>query len=181
MQALRREYRISLSQVDREVNWTGALVLSQPPEETPEHLTLRVLARCLLADERLELPVGGWRETGGAELFARDLTGTMAIWVHCGAVEGDLVRKAVQHNRDAALHLVFGGRGERDAFVREAEAWGRPPRGWERLSLWTFDEAVVASLSAHEAPRQRWSVTIVTDHLYVDVDGEAHEGIILRG
>ena len=47
--------------------------------------------------------------------------------------------------------------------------WGtRLPRGWDRLALWSFDPGLIAALAANESLRQRWTLTVVGDHLYAD-------------
>jgi uncharacterized protein YaeQ len=176
----RREFRLSLAHVDRAINWQGALVLSQPPLEDAAHLTLRALAHCLLHEERLEPGSAVWGGDG-PDLVARALDGSISLWARCGALDPDVVRHAVQHNRQAAVHVVFGARGDRDAFAAKVASWGRPPRGWERLTSWTFDDEVVAALAAIPEPRQRWDVTIVGDHLYVEANGQAIDGPIGRG
>ncbi len=176
----RREFRLSLAHVDREVNWQGVLVLSQPSAEEAAHLTLRALAHCLLHEERLEPGSAIWGGDG-PDMVTRALDGSISLWARCGAVDPEIVRHAVQHNRLAAVHVVFGAGADRDAFVTKVASWGRPPRGWERLSVWTFDEQAVTALTEITEPRQRWDVTIVGDHLYVEANGLAIDGSITRG
>jgi uncharacterized protein YaeQ len=177
----RREYRLTLSHVDRGVNVERPVLLSRHPLEDDAHLATRMLAYCLLHEERLEFGPG-LDEGDEPDLLARDLTGTLVTWVGCGALSPKRVRKVLQHNRAAAVHAVFDLRARRDAFVAEVASWGeRAPRGWDRLHLWTLPEAVVERLAALEAPRQRWLVTIVGEHLYVDAEGEMVDGALVRG
>lgn len=177
----RREYRLTLSDVDRGVHVTDAVLLSRHPSETEEHLTLRVLAWCLLHQERLEFGPG-LSDDDAPDLLARDLTGTLVTWIACGELSPKVARKVLQHNRAASVHVVFGRRERRDAFVAEVASWGeRPPRGWERLQIWTVPAELVERAGASEAPRQRWAVTIVGDHLYLDADGQVVDGPIQRG
>jgi uncharacterized protein YaeQ len=181
MHAERREYRLTFSNADRGVSQERPLVLSRHPSESLEHLTLRVLAWVLLYEEGLEFGPGVC--LGDApDLVVHDLTGQVTSWIACGDVSLKLARQILQHNRYAAVHVVFGGRARRDAFMDEvASARGQPPRGWDRLTLWTLDQALVAGLAADESLRQRWSVTVVGDHMYVDAGGRMHEGPVLRG
>jgi hypothetical protein len=46
--------------------------------------------------------------------------------------------------------------------------------------VWTLDAALVAALAEREDRRQRWGVTIVGDHAYVDADGRTLDGPIVR-
>jgi uncharacterized protein YaeQ len=181
MSAERREYRLAFTHVDRGFTLERALVLSRHPSESQPHLTLRVLAFLLLWQEGLTFGPGVC--VGEApDLVAHDLTGVVRTWIACGDVDPWLLRKVVQHNRDASAHVVFGATARRDAFVTEVDSWGgRRPKGWERISLWTIDEALVTELANHPALRQRWTVTLSGDRFYVDVDGALVEGGLTRG
>jgi uncharacterized protein YaeQ len=181
MSAERREYRLAFTHVDRGFTLERALVLSRHPSEAEDHLTLRVLAFLLLWQEGLSFGPGVC--VGEApDLVAHDLTGVVRTWIACGDVDPWLLRKVAQHNREAKVHVVFGAGARRDAFLAEVESWGgRRPKGWERISLWTIDEALVTGLAAHPALRQRWTVTLAGDRFYVDVDGTLAEGDVTRG
>jgi uncharacterized protein YaeQ len=176
----RREVRVNLSDVERGVQLDGhALVLAQHPSETNEHVTLRVLAWCLLYQPGIAFGPGVC-EGDAPDLELRDLTGKRSLWVGCGDVAPELARKVVQHNRDAAVHVVFGSPVRRATFVDEVARWPRRPRGWDRLSLWSIDEALVRALAPRGTLRQRWDVTIVGGVLDVVADGTPLEGAVGR-
>src|SRR5207302_303340 len=145
------------------------------PSETAEHLVLRVLAFCLVPDEGLEFGPG-LSTPEAADLWARDLTGRITTWVECGSATPEKLRHVLQHHAGAAVHHVFSGgeraeRSVRDELRAAVADWRRPPRGFETVTLWAIDPALVTALAAVEERRQKWSVTVVGDHLYVDVDG----------
>lgn len=175
--AARFEYRLTLSDADRGVDVKRPLVVARHPSETAEHLTLRVLAYCLLFDERLE-PGPGLSDPEGADLWARDLVGTLTTWVECGAADPDKVRKVMQHNADATVHAVLCD-PRREAELREGIAtWKKPPRGRGDLVLWRVDRDLVGALAAREERRQVWTVTLVGGHAYIEADGTAIDGAI---
>jgi uncharacterized protein YaeQ len=177
----RREYRLAFTHVDRGFSLERVLVLSRHPSEDLPHLTLRVLAFLLLWEEGLGFGPGVC--VGEApDLVAHDLTGAVRTFIAAGDVDPNLLRKVVQHNRGASAHVVFGSRARRDAFVAEVESWGGArPKGWERIALWTIDEELLARLSSHESPRQRWTATLSGDRFYIDVDNHLYEGDVTRG
>src|SRR4051794_31055632 len=153
----RRDYRLTLTNVERGVAREERLVLSRHPLETAEHLTLRVLTYALLWEERLELGPGV-NASDAPDLIARDLTGRVSTWIAVGDVTAQLARKIVQHTRDAFVHVVFTAPAVREAFLHDVAAWGtHPPRGWELLTLWVIDHALVEALAAREGLRQRWT------------------------
>jgi uncharacterized protein YaeQ len=181
MQGERREVRLSLSHVDRGVTLERALVLSRHSSESLERVTLRVLAFCLLADETLAPSPGGISEGDAPDLLARDPTGQLRLWVRCGSADPVTVRKAIQHNAHADAHVVFSRPERHDAFVDQVRAWTVIPRGWDRVSLWTIDRALVQALANREETRQRWTVTFVGDQLYVDNGAGTFDGPVSRG
>jgi uncharacterized protein YaeQ len=177
--AERREVRLQLSHVDRNVQLEKALVLSRHPSESLERVTLRVLAFCLLADEDVVPAPGGVSEGDAPDLLARDPTGELTVWVRCGGADPELVRKVINHNAKAAAHVVFSRPDRHEAFLAEVNQRG-PTRNWDRVTVWLVDRALVQALAAHEDTRQRWTVTAVGDHLYVDNGHGSFDGDVSR-
>lgn len=170
------EYRIALANLDRGVTVEQAVIVARHPSETQEHLVLRVLAWCLLHEERLEFGPG-LCEPDAPDLVARDLTGRITCWIECGGAAGEKLRKVVQHNPGAAVHAVFDDARRRDELRGELTGWRRAAD----VTLWLVDGALVAALAAREEHRHRWTVTVVGDHLYVDAGGATVEGAVARG
>lgn len=178
--AERREVRLTLSHVDRGVELERPLILSRHPSESLERVTLRVLAFCLLADETLEMAPGGVSEGDAPDLLARDPTGDLLVWVRCGGADLEQVRKVVNHNSRAQVHVVFSRPDRQAAFLQEVAGRGAPPRGWDRVTVWLIERALVQGLAEREDTRQRWTVTVVGDHLYVDSGAGSFDGPALR-
>jgi uncharacterized protein YaeQ len=176
LQATRIEYRIALSHVDRGVEHEEALIAAQHPSETVEHLTLRVLGWCLLYEPGLAFGPG-LSTPDAADLWAHDLTGRLTTWVECGAAAADKLRKVVQHHPDARVHAVFDEPRRAAALFDEIAGWR--PRDRAALTVWTVDAALVRELAARAERRQRWAVTVVGDHLYVD-DSRPADGAVVR-
>jgi uncharacterized protein YaeQ len=175
LQPTRLEYRITLSHVDRSIDLAEtAVILGRHPSETQEHATLRVLSWCLLHEEGITFGPG-LSSDGTADLWVHDLTGRLVTWIECGATRWDHLRKALHQNGDARAHVVFSSERKRTELLAEIE--GAPhAREASRVTLWSVDPALVTALAAREDRRQRWSVTIVGDHLYVEVEGKSFDG-----
>jgi uncharacterized protein YaeQ len=175
LQATRVEYRIALSHVDRGRTAEETVIAALHPSETPRHLTLRVLAWCLLHDQGIAFGPG-LSTPDTPDLWVRDLTGRVTAWIECGAADPEALRKAAGRHGGAALHVVLD-EPRRAAELAEALA------SWKRASdvtLWTVDGALVEALAARAERRQRWTVTVVGDHLYVEADGVALDGAVTR-
>src|SRR5258708_21236583 len=139
---VRMEYRIQLAHVTRGRDVTETVVVGRHPSETAEHLALRVLAWCLLNEERLEFGPG-LSTPDAADLWIHDLTGRLTTWIECGAAQADKLRKVVQHHPGAQVHVVFDHERRRQELVGECAGWKRAGE----VSLWTIDSALVASLA----------------------------------
>jgi hypothetical protein len=47
--------------------------------------------------------------------------------------------------------------------------------------VWTVEPRLVTALAEKEARSSKWAVTIVGDHLYVEVDGATLDGELSHG
>ena len=175
LQATRLEYRITLSHVDRGIDLAETpVILGRHPSETQEHATLRVLSWCLLHEEGITFGPG-LSSDGTADLWVHDLTGRLVTWIECGATKWDHLRKGLHQNGGAKAHVVFSSERKRTDLLAEiADA----PHAKEaaRVTLWSIDPALVTTLASREDRRQKWSVTIVGDHLYVEANGKSTDG-----
>ncbi len=175
----RLEYKITLSHVDRGIDLPEtAVFVSRHPSETLEHVTLRVLAWCLFHEEGISFGPG-LSSDGTADLWVHDLTGRLTSWIECGATKWEHLRRGLQQNSGAKGHVVFVQPRKREDLEAEIAA---APHAKERaqVTLWSVDPALVAALAAREDRRQRWSVTIVGDHFYVEAFGENVDGEVAR-
>jgi uncharacterized protein YaeQ len=173
--SIRYEYRIALSHVDKHLQLDTTVIAARHPSETAEHLVLRVLALCLLHRDGLIFGPG-LSDGDASDLEVRDPGGRIALWVECGAVDATKLRRIVQQNAQAEVHVVLADNRRRRELCDGIAALPHGIRDAERVVLWHIDPALVAALAHHEERRQRWTVTIVEGHLYIEVNGEAFDG-----
>jgi uncharacterized protein YaeQ len=157
------EFRVALSDVERGIDATESIIVGLEREETHEHLMLRVLAFCLLHEPGLEFARGP-ALADAADLWAHDLIGRVAVWVECGETSADKLRHVTRHNRGAQVHVVGDDPAAREAL--KADLSRRPPAA--PVELWTIDGELVRTLATNDLRRQRWAVTLVGGHVYVD-------------
>jgi uncharacterized protein YaeQ len=163
-------FRIALSHVDRGIDRVRGVIVERHRAETAEHVILRVLAWCIFYDDELRFGPG-LAARGAADLWAHDATGRPTIWVECGVAHADALRKEAQHSRGMAIHVLFCDLDRRAALVQELAELKRRPPEIEAMGIWSVDAELVARLAASDDRRQRWSVTVVGDHIYVESDG----------
>jgi uncharacterized protein YaeQ len=164
------QLRIALAHVDRGIERALKVIIAANSTTTSEQVILRVVAYCLFFEDGLRLverPVR--RDVPDLELVEPD--GKVSLWIGCGGADADEIRRVVAHNRDARVHVLFTDPAARDRLLEQLAAVRKRPPGFERVSVWTVEEEAVASLATRRELRQRWTVTVVGDHLYVDSDG----------
>ena len=172
----RYEFRIALADVDRSVELERAVVLSRHPSETTAHVQLRILAYCLLWDERLEFGPG-LCDGEAPDLLARDLTGQLTMWVECGRADGQHLRRVRQRNYPARVVAVFGERQRLDEFISESEvARARGGKTVSPVEACLIDPALAEALEEEDEVRSRWRVTHVGGHLYIDTGRRSLDG-----
>jgi len=162
-------FRIALSHVDRAIDRVQSFIVESHRSETMEHLMLRVLAWCLFYDEDLRFGPGVMAH-GAADLWAHDGAEQPTVWVECGDADADKLRKMVQHSRGVRVGVLFSDRERRDHFLAQLAGLKRHPPELAEMGIWLVDSALVSTLARNEGRRQRWAVTIVGDHLYIETD-----------
>lgn len=124
---------LTITDTDRGYYATHALVLARHPSETDERLMVRLLAFALHADAALAFGRGLSAEDE-PDLWRRDLTGLIELWIDVGAPDEKSVRRACGR---AAQVVVY-------AYGRNAERW------WDdvRATLARPDNLAVFALPA---------------------------------
>jgi uncharacterized protein YaeQ len=178
LQPVRYEFRVTLANVDRGREADDAVIVARHPSETQSHLVLRLLAWCLLHEDGLAFGPG-LSTPDAADLWTYDLTGRLITWIECGAVTAERLRKAVLHHAGAAAHVVLDDARRAGELLDELGRL-RWPRGTPPAEVWVVDAELMAALATREERRQRWSVTVVGEHLYVNVEGHALDGAVRR-
>lgn len=168
-----------LSAVDRGLELSTKLVVPRREDETMTHVVLRVLAYCLFCGDEGEGALRlapGPADRDGPDLWAHDLTGRPREWIICGAPAIEDLRHVMQHRRQAKVRIVVGSAEERERFLAGLHTFRRTLPGLEAVDLREVDEALVMALARHEDERQRWTVTVIDGHVYVDADGAPVDG-----
>lgn len=176
----RMDFVLTLSHVDRGREASEKLAVARHPSESAEHVVLRVIAYCLFHEEGLGFGPG-LADADGADLWTRDPGGRITTWVECGTAAFDKLKKVVQHNTGVAVHAVFSDQRRRDELLETArDPAARAGKVASSIEVWRVDPALVAALAESQERRQKWAVTIVGDHLYIEADGVARDGALER-
>lgn len=109
---------LQISDLDRHYYATHNLTVAQHPSETDERLMVRLLAFALFAEERLEFG-RGLSQDDEPDLWLKELTGEIDLWIDLGQPEEARIRKACGRARRAVV-ITYSG--------RSADIW------WEKNS-----------------------------------------------
>jgi uncharacterized protein YaeQ len=159
--------------LEREV----ALKVARHPSETAERTWLRVLAFAWRWREGIAFGPG-LCEPDAPDLLALLPDGRASLVVRVGKPEPARIERDVNQNAGAEVAVLFESPRRLEAFLAEARE-----RGLARLAravLAAVDPALLAALAARDARRVKAAVTLVADHLYVEVGGEMLEAPLAR-
>lgn len=173
------QLRIALAHVDRGLELVGKLIVDRDPETPPEHVILRALAWCLFHEDGLRLADGPpRRDVPDLSIVSAELKAV--TWIACGAADAEEIRRVIAHNRGVRVQTLFDEAAARDRFLGQLACIKKRPPGLEEVGIWSIERAAVSRLTTRDELRQRWAVTIVADHVYVDSDGLKTDSAITR-
>ena len=127
---------LSVSDMDRHYYATHALTLALHPSETEERLMVRLLAFALNASERLAMGRGISSTEEEPDLWARDLTGAIDLWIEVGQPDEQRLRKACGRAKEVRVYCYSG---------RSAAVW------WQKSEA---DFARFANLKVFDVPAE---------------------------
>lgn len=177
------QVRLALSVVDRAIDVNVKLMVARRADEPMTHVVLRLLAYCLFYRPDPTQPLRfatGPADRDCPDIWAHDLLGQPLEWIICGQPDVDELRHVLKHQRQARIKVLFGSAADRAQFFHDVRSLRRRMLGLEAVEFLQIDAATVERLAASHIERQRWAVTLVEDHLYVDADGVAADSQIIR-
>jgi uncharacterized protein YaeQ len=114
---------LQVSDMDRHYYATHALTLAQHPSETEERLMVRLLAFALNASE--DLAFGrGISTDDEPDLWRRDLTGVIELWIEVGQPDESRIRKACGRAGEVRIYC-FSGRSADIWWAKNADLLAR--------------------------------------------------------
>ena len=103
-------YKVDLQIADMDRNYYGqhSLTLAKHPSETDERLMVRLIAFALYADEYLVFGKG-LSDDEEPDLWQKDLTGAIQLWIDVGLPTERDIRKACGRSKQVVV-VLYGGR-----------------------------------------------------------------------
>ncbi len=104
---------LQVNDIDRNYYNSHALTMAQHPSETEERLMVRLLAFALNANENLAFG-RGISTDDEPDLWQRDLTGQIDVWIEVGQPDEQRIRKACGRSGEVRIYCFSG---------RSADIW----------------------------------------------------------
>ena len=99
---------LQIADMERHYYQNHSLTLARHPSETDERMMVRLLAFALHAHEYLEFGQG-MTDDDEADLWQKDLTGAIELWIDVGIPDEKLIRKACGRANQVVVYS-YGGR-----------------------------------------------------------------------
>lgn len=148
---------LQIADLDRSYYQDHALTLARHPSETDERLMVRLLAFALNASQAADSPLEfgrGLSADDEPDLWSRDLTGNIRLWIDVGLPDEKAVRKAC--NRAAAVRIYSYGGQAAAQWRKQLAAPGRKPN----LEIFSLDAQATRDLAALAQRNMRLQITI---------------------
>lgn len=111
---------LQIADMDRNYYQTHSLTLACHPSETEERMMVRLLAFVLYANETLEFG-RGISTQDEPDLWQKDLTGAIDLWIEVGQREERDIRRACGRAKQVVV-IGYGGRGVNIWWTQNSEA-----------------------------------------------------------
>jgi uncharacterized protein YaeQ len=160
---------LSLSDVDRGVYGTFPLTLARHPSETEARLMVRLIAFVLFADPQLTFGRGLSAE-GEPDLWLRDATGAIELWIDVGLPGEREVRKACGRARQVVV-LAYGGRKAQQWWSACAGALAR----LDNLRVLALGDAATEALQSLAARSMTLTATVHEGHAWLGTESATIE------
>jgi uncharacterized protein YaeQ len=114
---------LQIADMDRNYYAEHLLTLSRHPSETDERMMVRLLAFALNAHEYLSFGQG-MTDDESADLWQKDLTGVIELWIDVGLPDEKLIRKACGRSKQVIVYS-YGGRSAQLWFEQNSRQFER--------------------------------------------------------
>ena len=159
---------LQVADMDRGHYATHALTLARHPSETEERLMVRLLAFALNADESLAFG-RGLSADDEPDLWLRDLTGAIRLWIEVGLPEEKWIRKACGR-AERVLVVAYGGSKADIWWSQNAGALGRQ----DNLAVLRIDAEAGAALAGLAQRSMQLSCNIQDGEVWI---GSGEQGV----
>lgn len=152
---------LQIADMDRNYYADHALTIARHPSETDERMMVRLLAFALHADESLAV-AKGLSTDDEPDLWQRDLTGAIELWIEVGQPDEKRIRRACGRAAQVVIYS-YSGHGADIWWNQVAAAIG----GIRNLGVVNLTAGTGAALAKLTDRNMKLQCTIQDGHLWV--------------
>ncbi len=157
---------LQIADMDRHYYQDHAMTIARHPSENDERMMVRLLAFALHAHEHLEFGQG-MTDEDEADLWQKDLTGAIELWIDVGLPDEKLIRKACGRAERVAVYC-YGGRVAEMWYAQNSKQFERQ----RNLTVINLAQESTQALVALAQRTMRLQCTIQDGQIWLG-DGEA--------
>jgi len=167
---------LQIADMDRNYYQTHALTIARHPSETDERMMVRVLAFARHAHESLAFSKGLSTEDE-PDLWQKDLTGDIELWIDLGQPEEKRIRRACGRARQVIIYTYSGN---------SADIWWNKIRGTldrlKNLTVINLPADTVQALAKLAQRGMQLQCTIQDGQVWIaDHNDSVEVGLMVRG
>jgi uncharacterized protein YaeQ len=152
---------LNIADTDRHYYAEHALTLARHPSETDERMQVRLLAFAAHAHEQLQF-TRGLSSDDEPDLWQKDLTGAIELWIDVGLPDERRVRKACHRARQVCIY-TYGGRTADMWWQQNSAALAR----FDNLRVFALPKEETDALAALTERTMQWQVTIQDGQFWI--------------
>ncbi|MDD2686235.1 MAG: YaeQ family protein [Gallionella sp.] len=162
---------LQIADMERHYYQDHALTLARHPSETDERMMVRVLAFALHAHEYLEFGQG-MTDDDEADIWQKDLTGAIELWIDVGTPDEKLIRKACGRANRVIVYC-YGGRVAEMWFAQNRSQFERQ----KNLSIINLPQSSTRAIAALAQRTMQLQCTIQDGQVWL---GDGRESVIVE-
>jgi uncharacterized protein YaeQ len=155
---------LNIADMDRNYYADHRLTIARHPSETDERMMVRLLAFASHASEHMQFTRGLSSDEDEPDLWEKDLTGTITVWIDVGQPDPKRVRKAC--NRAQQVFIYTYGRSTELWWQRNRQELAR----FDNLHVICWDKEATDALAAMADRQMRLQCTIQDNQLLLTSD-----------
>ncbi|BDM63852.1 hypothetical protein NFHSH190041_13040 [Shewanella sp. NFH-SH190041] len=152
---------LQIADMDRHYYQDHSLTLAQHPSETDERMMVRLLAFALNACDGLAFSRGLCVDDE-AELWQKDLSGDIQLWIEFGEPDEKWLRKAAGRAKSVVLY-AYGGRSVPVWWQKSQAAFNR----YQNLAVWEIPAEQVMAMGQMVSRTMQLNYSISDGEVYI--------------
>ena len=160
---------LNVADMDRHVYGDFPLTIARHPSETDERMLLRILVFAIHANEALEFG-RGISIDDEPDLWLKNLTGDIELWIELGTPDPDRLRKACARSRSVILYS-YGKRAVPVWWEKHRKDLQR----FDKLKIYQVPGDTCAKLATLAAPAMDLQCTVTDGDIWLNSDSASIE------